>query len=127
MKQNSIIFKVARAYYEKGLTQQAIANRYGISRIKVSRLLARAQKEKIVQIKIVAPEDPFTNLEQLIEEKYQIDEIIIVENQNNNTQDWINRAGLAAANYLSSILQGNETIGLTWGRSLLTQLANGIR
>lgn len=121
---DSIIYKVARAYYEKGLTQQAIANRYGISRIKVSRLLARAQKEQIVQIKIIKPEDPFTDLEHLLEEKYQLDEVIIIEKQTENINDWINRAGKVAADYLISIIQGNETIGLTWGRSLLSIVNN---
>ena len=120
MSQNSLIYKVARAYYEKGLTQQAIANRYGISRIKVSRLLTKAQKEQIVQIKIIEPEDPFTDLEHMLEEKYQLDEVIIIEKQTENINDWIERAGKVAADYLISIIQGNETIGLTWGRSLLS-------
>lgn len=120
MISNSLIYKVARAYYEKGLTQQAIANRYGISRIKVSRLLARAQKEQIVQIKIIAPKDPFTDLEHQMEEKFGIDEVIIVEKNNVSTDEWVNRAGALASGYVQSILTGDETIGLTWGRALLS-------
>lgn len=123
MVSGSLLYKVARAYYEKGMTQQSIANRYGISRSKVSRLLARAQREQIVQIKIIAPEDPFTDLEHQLEEEYGIDEIIIVQ-QTGNTQDWIQQAGKVAADYLTSILQGIETIGLTWGRSLLSLVNN---
>ncbi len=124
MMSNSLIYKVTRAYYEKGLTQQAIANRYGISRIKVSRLLARAQKEQIVQIKIIAPDDPFTDLEHELEEKFGLDEVMVVEKLNESNQDWINRAGMVAADYINSIIQGNETIGLTWGRSLLSLVNN---
>ncbi len=124
MNSDSLIYKVARAYYEKGMTQQAIANRYGISRIKVSRLLAKAQKEKIVQIKIVEPDNPYIELEHELEEKYQLNELIIVENPDHNTDNWISRAGFEAAEYLRSVITGNEIIGLTWGRSLLSLVDN---
>ena len=41
-----LLYKVAKAYYDDGLTQQQIAVRLGLSRIKVSRLLRTAREEK---------------------------------------------------------------------------------
>ena len=70
MEQDRIVYKIARAYYENGLTQQEIADKYGISRIKVSRMLAKALRDRIVQIKITAPADQYTELEQQLEKKY---------------------------------------------------------
>ena len=67
MNQDRIIYKVASAYYEDALTQKEIGNKYGISRIKVSRLLQRALKEKIVQIKINAPIGEHHDLEHQVE------------------------------------------------------------
>ena len=51
------------AYYEDDLTQEQIARRFGLSRIKVSRLLQQARHERIVQITIVPPLDPKPDLE----------------------------------------------------------------
>ena len=39
--EKKLLFKIAKAYYEDGLTQEQIGKRLGLSRIKVSRLLQR--------------------------------------------------------------------------------------
>jgi deoxyribonucleoside regulator len=111
MHSDSLIYKIARQYYEKNLTQQEIANRYGISRIKVSRLLARAVHEKIVQIRIAEPENPFLEQEHLLEEKYQIDEVIIADVRSKDEQEIIESIGTVGASYIAEKLQGIETIG----------------
>lgn len=118
MLQIELVYKIARLYYEKGLTQQEIANRYGISRIKVSRMLARAIQEKLVLIKIIEPESPFSELEHLLEERYGLDEVVIADSSNEDEKEILEHIGIAGANYISERLQGHETIGLTWGRAL---------
>ena len=119
-----MIYRIARAYYEDGKTQREIADRFGISRIKVSRLLARALQEKIVQITIRAPEDHYTGLENQLELKYGLKETVIVEGKP-APEALLGSLGNAAAGYLHSILQGNEVVGLTWGRTLLS-MVNGL-
>ena len=47
-----LLYKIAKAYFEEGLTQRQIGLRLGLSRIKVSRLLQQARDERIVQITI---------------------------------------------------------------------------
>jgi len=42
--------KVARLYYEQGLTTDAIATELGLSRPKVSRLLSYARRSGLVEI-----------------------------------------------------------------------------
>jgi DNA-binding transcriptional regulator LsrR (DeoR family) len=49
-EKRDLVYKIARDYYQENRTQQEIANKYGISRIMVSRLLSRAVEEKIVEI-----------------------------------------------------------------------------
>ena len=119
MPHDRIIYKVVRAYYEDRLTQQEIGNRYGISRIKVSRMLSKALEDKIVQIKINAPTGNLHNLEHTLEEKYCIKEVVVVDAGTDEQDEVIASIGRAAAGYLSANLQGNEIIGLTWGRALL--------
>lgn len=119
MSLQRIIYKVVRAYYEDGLTQQEIGNKYGLSRIKVSRMLSKALEDKIVQIKINAPTEKYHNLEHQLEAKYGIREVVVVDTGTDDQAEVIASIGRAAAGYLNANLQGNEIIGLTWGRALL--------
>jgi DNA-binding transcriptional regulator LsrR (DeoR family) len=113
---NKLIYKVLQNYYERGLTQQEIAVKYGISRVKVSRLITKALSDKIVQIKIHIPDDPAGDLEQKLEEIFGLKEAIVIPV---NSENIFKEVGEALAGYLLSRLQGNELIGITWGRSLL--------
>ena len=72
-----MIYKVLQNYYERGLTQQEIAVKYGISRIKVSRMITKALTDKIVQIRINIPGDPSGNIEQQLEEIYGLKEAVV--------------------------------------------------
>ncbi|MFQ3565684.1 MAG: sigma factor-like helix-turn-helix DNA-binding protein [Aggregatilineales bacterium] len=50
-----LMAKIARLYYERGLSQLQIAGQLDISQATVSRLLKRALDEKIVQISVTLP------------------------------------------------------------------------
>ncbi len=118
MNYDRILYRVVCAYYEDGLTQLEIGNKNGNSRIKVSRMLRKALKDKIVQIKINAPTEKYHSIETRIEAKYGLTEVIIAESRSNRTNEVITAIGNATAKYLNGRLQGNETISLTWGTSL---------
>ena len=47
--------EVARLYYVRELTQQDIANRLGVSRFKVLRLLEQARAQRVVRFEIDEP------------------------------------------------------------------------
>ena len=53
---DDVVAEIARAYYEGDLTQQRIAEQFGISRSQISRYLQEARDRDIVQIRIVAPD-----------------------------------------------------------------------
>jgi DNA-binding transcriptional regulator LsrR (DeoR family) len=65
-----LLYRIARAYYENDLTQEQIGKRFGLSRIKVSRLLRRAREEGIVQITVVSPLASHADLEGQLEARY---------------------------------------------------------
>jgi DNA-binding transcriptional regulator LsrR (DeoR family) len=48
LERKRLLYKIARAYYDDSLTQQQIADRFGLSRVKVSRLLREAREDKII-------------------------------------------------------------------------------
>ena len=52
-----LIYEVANLYYVDEFKQEKIARRLNISRYKVCRVLRKAKKEGIIQIKIINPDD----------------------------------------------------------------------
>ncbi len=119
-EQKKLLCKIAKAYYEDGLTQAQIGQRFGLSRIKVSRLLSHAREERIVQITIVSPDEANVELERLLEARYSLDEALIVSPPSDAPQDILDTLGEAAADCLMRSLHGGETLTLTWGTTLLS-------
>ncbi|WP_181034140.1 sugar-binding transcriptional regulator [Arthrobacter sp. GMC3] len=64
--------RVARMYYEHGLTHQEIANLLGVSRVRVTRLLAEARESGMVEIIVHVAESLFADEEQALVERYGI-------------------------------------------------------
>ena len=113
------LYKIAKAYYEDGLTQEQIGERLGLSRVKVSRMLQRAREEKIVQITVVSVQDSNADLERALEAKFGLDEAVIVSPPSGDGAAIVGALGPAGAQCLVSHLQGEEVVALTWGTTLL--------
>lgn len=121
-----ILLKVAQLYYQDNFTQQEIAENLRISRSKVSRVLQQAREQNIVQISIFSPSEDYTNLENKLEKKYGLKEVVIAFIPEINSQAAIRRGlGTAAARYLHRLIQDGDLIGFTWGGSL-SALADSI-
>ena len=117
-----LMYKIARAYYDEGLTQQAIGVKFGLSRIKVGRLLEKARREKLVNITIQEPKiDADIELENRIEKKFKIDEVILVPPKS-DYQSALRAVGQATAYFLDRVISGNEVIGITWGGTMLAMV-----
>jgi DNA-binding transcriptional regulator LsrR (DeoR family) len=114
-----LLYKIAKSYYEDGLTQEQIGRRLGLSRIKVSRLLQQAREERIVQITVVPPQDSNADLERQLEAAYGLDEVIVVTPTSPEPLTVVREIGVAAAECLVRCLRGDEVLGLTWGTTLL--------
>src|SRR5690554_5239485 len=71
-----ILVKVAYMYYDGNMTQQEIADKLGVSRPSVSRLLQKARQSGVVEIKI-SYEGSFAKLEDALEKKFNLREAII--------------------------------------------------
>jgi len=115
-----LLYKIAKAYYEDNLTQGQIGKRFGLSRIKISRLLQRARDEKIVQITIVPPLNSNAELERELESRYDLDEAVIVAPSSYNKSILVQELGPPAADCLLRCLQGDEVLSISWGNTLLS-------
>lgn len=65
-----LIGRVARLYYEHGLTHQEIANSLGVSRIRVTRLLAEARQSGLVEIRVHVDDSLFADEERALCERF---------------------------------------------------------
>ena len=59
-----LLTKVARLYHERGMRQSDIASQLDLSQATVSRLLKRAEDERIVRITVSMPHGTYTELEE---------------------------------------------------------------
>jgi DNA-binding transcriptional regulator LsrR (DeoR family) len=115
-----LLHKIAKAYYDDGLTQQQIGERFGISRIKVSRLLRAARDEKVVQITIVPPQEPNTEIERQLETRYGLKEALVVACSGRDSATIVSELGPVAAACLVRCLQGGEVVAISWGTTMLS-------
>lgn len=68
--QHDLLVRVAKMYYELDMTQNHIAQDLGLSRVKVTRMLARARELGIVTISIHGDARPYEDLEAALVQKF---------------------------------------------------------
>ncbi len=99
-----LLYKIAKAYYEDGLTQSQIGKRFSLSLIKVSRLLQRARQNGVVQITIAVPAESHADLKQ-VEAAAGLDEVVVAATPRTNQNDVVPAIGQAAAAYLARCIE----------------------
>jgi DNA-binding transcriptional regulator LsrR (DeoR family) len=114
--------RVARLYYERGLPQREIAEQLDLSQSTVSRLLKRAETERLVRITVSVSSGTYPELEEALEQRYRLKEVIVVDSARDEDQLQRN-LGAAAAFYLESSLKPGEVIGISsWSGTLLAMV-----
>jgi DNA-binding transcriptional regulator LsrR (DeoR family) len=113
-----LLYKIAKAYYQDELTQHDIARRFGLSRVKVSRLLEQARQEGIVKITVVPPPGTFADLERQLEARFGLLEAVVVSPARYDRVNVVRELGQAAADCLVRCLKGREILTMSWGTTL---------
>ncbi len=113
--------RAAWLYYVENLTQDEIARRLGLNRIRVNRILAQAREAGIVQIRINSKLADCVALEASLVKRFGLSGAIVVPTPDN--PDLIPQAiALEAGNALSERIQSGLAIGIGWGRTLRLSL-----
>ena len=116
-----LMTRAARFYHEEGLIQSEIAHRLGITQVAVSRLLKKAQEHGIVRTTVVTPPGAFAELEESIERRFGLNQVVIGEATSDSEEAVLSAIGSAAAQFLESVVKSGEVIGLSsWSTSLLS-------
>jgi DNA-binding transcriptional regulator LsrR (DeoR family) len=117
-----LLTRVARLYHEQGLNQTQVADRLGLTQVAVSRMLKKAEEFGIVRTTVVTPPGAFTDLEDLLEAKFSLNQAIVADASRDSEESVLSAIGSAAAQFLESTLKG-EVIGISsWSTSLLSMI-----
>ena len=116
-----LMTKVARMYYEENMRQADIAKQLGLSQATISRLFKRARDEGIVRITINTPNGIYVNLEKELMIRYGLRDAIVVDCQNGDDAELIQKdLGSAASYYVESAINNGEIIAISsWSATLL--------
>ncbi|NTW72906.1 MAG: sugar-binding transcriptional regulator [Eubacteriaceae bacterium] len=115
---NNLLIKISEFYYNMNMNQQQIADKLNISRVKVSRLLTEAKNKGIVKIEISYPRDNCIQLESRIEEKYGLEEAVIISSNEKSKDLVFSEVTKMAAQFMEEKLDSKDIIGLAWGRTI---------
>ena len=121
----SMRLRAAWLYYNQGLTQKDVAERLGLSRSTVIRLLDEAMKRSEVQIWISEGIDTCVELAIRLEKAYGLDEALVVPApRDGSATSLASSVGLALGQFLSEVVQDDMTIGVGWGRTMTASLGS---
>lgn len=111
---DELVLKAAWYYYIENMTQQSIALKLGISRMKVIRLLETAKETGVIQFKISQDMGEHLHAEQKLKEMWNLKNVLIVPTPDNKSK--INEyLAMAAANYLADQITENTFINMGYG------------
>lgn len=113
--------KTAWLYYVEGLTQEQIAEKLGVNRVKVMRMLAACTAEGVVVTTINAQAARQIELERALERRWNLDAAVVVPTPSG--EEHLERAiGHAVALYLGEAMQDGMTLAIGGGATLHASL-----
>lgn len=108
-------------YFIEEMTQQDIAERLGVGRVTVVRLLSDARDRHEIKFSIESGLPECISLERELERRFDLTEAIVVP-LTNPEADATKSISASTGQYLSNFVRPGMKIGVGWGRTLLESL-----
>ncbi len=122
-----LLVKIATLYYENGLNQSRIAEQLSLSQSFVSRAIKRCIDEGIIKITVLHPPGVFVHLEQTLQSRYGLRQVVIVDVDEHASVHAIKRAiGSGAAAYLEASVTTNQLIGISSWSTFVEEMINSL-
>ncbi|MFN8483892.1 MAG: sugar-binding transcriptional regulator [Anaerolineae bacterium] len=122
-ERRAYLAQIATKYYDQDKTQQEIADEMGLTRSAVSRLLTEARSKGVVEIIVHDPRRTSPELEQALRERFRLKAVRVLVRGSKSYRDMLVDVGILAAEYLTSIIQPTDCVGISWGTGLHEMLA----
>jgi len=122
-----LITQIARLYHEERLTQMEIAKKLGVSQVGISRALKKAQNYNIIRTTVISPVGAFLDLEELLEKKFGLRQILIAEASRDSEEAILAAIGATAAHFLETTVRTGEIIGISDWRDYLLSTVQHLR
>lgn len=118
-----LLAEVARLYYFKNFTQQRIAERIGVSRTNVSRMLGEARARGLVEIKINMPLTVANDLQEELMIRLGLRECLVLESpllgpEDDEATDTVGRLSALGARYLQDTIEDHSVVGVSWSSTV---------
>jgi len=113
-----IAVKVCKLYYADDLSQKEISSQLGISRPQVSRILAYARANNLVTVTINNPYADEAGYEQMLTERYGLQDALVLESNPLKDETHIERFGSLAAQNLDAYITDNACVGVMSGQTI---------
>jgi len=104
--------RVARLYYEHGLTHAEIAELQGLSRVKVTRMLADARRLGIVEIRVHSDDRPFAELEAALVQRFNLQGAWVAPRFGPDTERSMGSLGLVGAACLTALVPAARRVAV---------------
>lgn len=122
MQSTNLIIKVAHMYYYKKMRQQEISEQLEISVPTISRLLKKAKDQNIVQFFIADEYLECLELEEQLQRRYNLNEVIIAPLPDNGigmkSEDIKKIVALEGARYLQRTVTDEDVLGIAYGETV---------
>ena len=109
---------IAEWYYIDGLKQSEIASKIGVDRSMVSRMLAEARKQNIVEIRVHRPLLSDRELERGLERRFNLRQAYVLINSGGDYAQLLQQLGVAGAMVLKEFIKPGIVLGLSWGTAV---------
>ena len=109
--------RAAWYYYVAGMTQQEIADKLGLTRLRVNKIVGQARTDGLVRIEIQMPFISCVALEERLKARFGLEDVTVVPTVDD--PDTLQQViGEAAGSMLQPLLKDRIGLGVGWGRTL---------
>lgn len=108
----------AKLYYLGNYSQSEVAERMGVSRPTVSKLLSLAKETGYVRIEIEDPRESGSEIGRMLAEKYHLVDVAVTPVRADNREEILPALGRLGAEKLQELVKDNFVVGVSWGNTL---------
>jgi dihydroxyacetone kinase-like protein len=105
-------------YYEERMTQEEVADRLGVSRASVVNFLQEARDRGVVTIAVAPEHLQSVKVSRELCKRFALTSCVVIPDDGGRLPVY-ERIGRAGARLLTEILEPNDILGVSWGRTVL--------